>query len=343
MALALAQDFGAEALDLNRRLVAANPTDAASRTRLARCYMQAGQLDEAEAEYREVLRHDPRSRIAAGGLEMIEQERRRREAPPEPPHVARVPRARREAPPARQRAAAAPSALAEPVLQSFTGFSAADFDVLRSCERRDAQARFGPRVVDLIKRVNALPSSVEAAGVREPGKRQLFRAGRADVHASDAQWSVSNLGGRWEPQFNFGMHGGPAAGNWLRIGIGYDLGGDGDGGDGAGVANARNHLRRFQEVLASPRRSLFVGWMVKENGLIQYKSAGPRLDLREPSKAAAVLADADPVRTEWLFFGKWLSLEHPEDCATLSDPIGLVRTFDRVLLGLLPLWRALWE
>lgn len=343
MTLAVAQDFGDEALALNKRLVEADASDTASRTRLARCYLQAGKIDEADAEYREALRIDPRSRIAAGGLEMVEALRHPASAREERAHIPRAPRVRREGPGPGQHREAESAAVSEPIPRIFNGFTAADFSELRSCPRREVAARFAPRVVDLVRRVNVLQSSIEAAGVREPGKRQLFRASRADVHADQAHWHVFNQGGRWEPQFNIGMYGGRSAGNWLRIGIGYDFADEGrDANRETGGTAIRDHLRHLQEILASPRRSLFLGWMVKEGGFIQDGGAGPRQDVREPSQAASLIGGIDPDRAEWIFFGKWLSPDTPDEAAVLADPVSLVRTIDRVVAGLVPLWRALW-
>jgi hypothetical protein len=349
-ALAVAQDFGAEALDVNRRLVAANPADAASRTRLGRCYLEAGRLAEAEAEYREVLRVNPRNRIAAGGLETIERQRNA-VAMAEQARVAHPPRARRAAAPhqsasspGQPASSPSPSPSSEPVPHTFTGFSAGDFAELGGCRRGVVQARFGPRVIDLVRRVNALASSVEIAGIRETGKRQLFRVGRADVHPADAHWYVFNLGGRWEPQCNIGMYGGGRAGNWLRIGIGYNLSEEGaDSSRASGVTQVWDHFRRFQRLLTSPRRSLLLGWMVKEDARLEYEHSGPRLDVREPSHAATVIAGLDPERVAWVFIGKWLGLENADEAAILSDPVALVRTIDRVFTGFTPLWRALQE
>ncbi len=374
-ALAVAQDFGAEALDVNRRLVAANPSDEGSRTRLARCYVEAGRLDEAEAEYRAVLAANPRNRIAAGGLEAIQQ---RRMPPPEPRT-----RTRRANPAsasatasadrkagsrkteewansasafgegsadtkAGSRAGGAASGsqaiAAEPIPQTFSGFGPGDFAELAACRRGYVQARFAPRVIDLVRRVNALSSSVEMAGVREAGKRQLFRVGRSDVHPAEAHWYVFNLGGRWEPQCNIGMYGGGRVGNWLRIGIGYNLADEGQDRDReSGAAQVRDHFQRFQRLLASPRRSLLLGWMVKENARLEYEQPGPRLDVREPSQAASVIADIDPADGAWVFVGKWLGLQEPDEAAVLADPLALVRTIDRVFTGLMPLWRTLYE
>jgi tetratricopeptide (TPR) repeat protein len=347
-ALAIAQDFGSEALELNRQLVAADPADAASRTRLARCHLAAGKLDESEAEYREVLRLDPKNRIAAGGIEAIERERHRGEATVERVRARRSERAPRDrdAAPRRIAASGAGASLGlGPAASIFNGFAARDFTELNLCPRGEVAARFAPRVVDLMRRVNALQSSAEIAAVREPGRRQLFRLSRADVHGRAAHWFVHNAGGRWEPQFNIGMYGGrERSGDWLRIGLGYDLSDAGrEAGAEEGQRMVREHYRRFQSLLASPRRSLLAGWMIKEGGLVEHNADGPRLDLREAPRAADFLATTDVDRTRWAFAGKWLSPASEDDAAILADPVSLVRAIDRVFAGLLPLWRALWQ
>jgi hypothetical protein len=347
-ALAIAQDFGAEALELNRQLVAGDPADQASRTRLGRCYLQAGRLDEAEAEYREVLRLDPKNRIATGGLEAIERQRHAGDLV-EPGQRARrterAPRERSSSPRASASASHVSSSSLGPVPPIFNGFQPRDFTELNLCPRNEVAARFAPRVVDLMRRVNALQSSAEIAGIREPGKRQLYRLSRSDVHARAAHWFVYNAGGRWEPHFNIGMYGGrERSSDWLRIGLGYNLSDSGRDGDAdEGMRSAREHFRRFQQVLASPRRSLLSGWLIKEGGLIEYNADGPRLDLRDSTQATETLAAADVDRTRWAFAGKWLSPASADDVAILADPVSLVRTIDRVFAGLLPLWRALWQ
>lgn len=342
----MAQDFGPEALELNRQLVAADPADTASRTRLARCYLQAGRLDEAEAEYREVLKGDPKNRIAAGGLEAVEN-KRHGGVPVEPVKAHRVSRPRAEggSAPRAARSSSGGGTLsrpAGPVPMVFNGFEARDFTELTLSPRGDIQSRFGPRVIDLIRRVNALQSSIEIATLREPGHKQLFRLSRSEVRALDGQWFVHNAGARWEPQFNIGMYGGAQrSGDWLRIGLAFDLSDRGNDPDpAAGLAQVRQAFQRFQTLLTSPRRSLFVGWMIKEEGRIEHNRRGPRVDLRV-SDAADLLAQADPDRTDWVFLGKWLSPGDPEGAQVLADPVSLVRTIDRVFAGLLPLWRAI--
>jgi hypothetical protein len=341
--LAISQDFGVEALKLNEQLVASDGSDLASRTRLARCYREAGRYDDSEAQYREVLRLDPRNRIAAGGLMSIDVSRRNGAADVETARAPRATKVRRAPKPPRVEVA---TALGDaPVPLVFTGFEHRAFAELRSCPPRDVRARFAPRVIDLVKRINALPSSKEIAAIREPDHRQLFRASRSDVHVEAGRWSVVNIGGRFEPQFTIGMYAGTGKlSDWLRVGIGFDLANDGADADHPdGVREVRNHFRRLQAILASPRRSLLTGWMIKEGGLIEFDETGPRLDLHQPSEAADMVAGCDADRTRWVFFGKWLSPERPDDAATLADPLALVRLVDRAFTGLLPLWRALWE
>jgi len=346
-ALAMAQNFGPDALDLNRRLVAANAADVGSRTRLARCYLEAGRLDEAEVEYREVLQRDARNRIAAGGLETIAERRRQLETPIEEPRAPRRARVPREAAAPRHRTPPEPDApeFSEPVPQTFAGFGRDAFAELGECRRRAAvHARFAPRAVDLLRRVNALPSSVEIAGIREAGKRQLFRLRASDVHADRAHWHAFNMGARWEVQWNIGMYAGRPVGDWLRIGLGFNLGEAGaEAAPAAGTGGVRDAFGCFQQIVDSPRGSLFLGWMVKEDGLIQVDGGAPRLDVREPSQAAKLIFELDARRTDWVFFGKWLRPEDAADAAVLADPVALVRTIDRVFIGLLPLFRAMRE
>jgi hypothetical protein len=341
-ALAIAQDFGAEALEVNRQLVAADPGDLASRTRLARCYREAGRLEESEAEYREVLSRDPKNLIAAGGLATIEQTRRGPE--PEPARRTAVARAPRASRPATVTSVIESSSVPEtPVPLTFSGFAAADFAELKGCPARDVRARFGPRVVDFLKRINTLQSSRELASIRDATARQFFRPSRVDVHAETSRWFVYNSGARWEPQFHIRMSATRLEGEWLRVGIAFDLvSSRDDSDDGSGLRKAKDHFRRFQEVLNSTPRSLFLGWMIKEDGLIEIDHPGPRIDVRQPAQAADALVACEPDRTSWVFFGKWFSPSRPEDVEVLADPVELVRAVDRVLLGLTPLWRALW-
>jgi tetratricopeptide (TPR) repeat protein len=312
--LAIAGDFGAEALALNLELLRANADDNDARTRLARCYREAGRVEDAQVEYREVLRQDPKNRIAAGALDDLTLG-----------------------------GLSAASLVTRPIPRSFTGFRQQDFAELQVCPAKDIRKRFAPRVIDLVRRINALPSSQECAGARDPQQRTLFRAGPADVHPYPRHWYVFNLGGRWEPQFNIGMFSGDeVVGDWFRIGIGMNLTLDGRSPDPeAGREQVRFYLRRFRQLLRSERRHLLTAWLAREGGRVQFQIAPPKLDLRDPGKAADLVANCIVENTDWTFYGKWLVPHQPEDARILADPVALVRLVDRVFTGLLPLYRAI--
>jgi tetratricopeptide (TPR) repeat protein len=338
--LALAGNFGPEALALNRSLIEHDESDEEARTRLARCLRTAGRLADAEAEYREVLRRNPQNRIAAGALEAL--------APRPTVDTPGARGTRRTTRTAGPRGAASPPGSAgfaddaSPVPQSFSGFRPEDFLELQTCPYQRLQERFGPRMIDLVRRVNTLASSAECAAVRDPQQRQLFRASLRDVHTVPRQVYVFNLGGRWEPQFNLGAFGGRDTGNWFRIGLGFDLSQAGRDADAeSNRARVRGYFRRFQDILRSDRRHLLAGWMAREDGLIQVHAGAPRRDLESPGKAADFIAQCDVERTDWVFCGKWLFPDQPDDAAVLADPVALVRTVDRVLAGLRPLYGAI--
>jgi hypothetical protein len=320
-ALAKRQDFGAESLRMNLELVTANEGDLAARNRLARCYCEAGILDEAEAQYREVLQRDRGNRIAAGGLGVVERLRRRRSIDISDEELRKT-----------------------PLPERFVGFGLQEFAELELCrEQADIEHRFAPRVLDLVKRINQLPVSVEIASLVNSRRTALFRIGKRDVHPQmPGHWYIFNLGGRWEPQFNLGMFGGEAwGGDWLRVGIGFNLTSGGMDPDGPRrVPEVRAHFRRLQALLGQPA-NLFVAWMTDEQGLIQIDGGGPWTDLTSVSGIAERLRRLDPERTEWVFFGKWLSPNREPDGQILRDPARLIEMVRHVFAGLLPLWQEI--
>ena len=57
-------DFGAQALSTNLELAKMAPTNEGALTRLSRCYMEGGQLDEATATLDAALQLNPQNTIA---------------------------------------------------------------------------------------------------------------------------------------------------------------------------------------------------------------------------------------------------------------------------------------
>lgn len=81
--LALQNNWGAESVAVNNRIVSLEPEAVDAWLRLARCRVESGDLDEAEALYRGVLGIDPTNRIATNRLAALregqKQEQRARE------------------------------------------------------------------------------------------------------------------------------------------------------------------------------------------------------------------------------------------------------------------------
>ncbi len=69
--LAKAGEWGANAADLNTRILAADPDDVAALTRRGRCHYECGDLDAAKKDYERALRLDPTNRIAGNFLTKI--------------------------------------------------------------------------------------------------------------------------------------------------------------------------------------------------------------------------------------------------------------------------------
>lgn len=73
--LAARGEWGADAEEVNRRLIELAPERVVTYTRLAKCLRERGDPEPAEALYRKVLELDPRNRIAANQLAEIKAQR----------------------------------------------------------------------------------------------------------------------------------------------------------------------------------------------------------------------------------------------------------------------------
>jgi tetratricopeptide (TPR) repeat protein len=310
-------DFGPEALEVNGQLVAGNPRDLAARSRLARCCAAAGQFDEAEAEYLEILRQDPHHTIATNWLPRIRLQKRLGGADPE--------EFMRQSPP-----------------RAFSGFAEREFVELGLCTRESFENRFGARLLDFVDKVNALPAAQRIIDTERTGFRRLYRRGTADVHWQSGHWYIFHLGGRWTPQFNIGMYSDlhhPIS--CMRIGLGFNSSLQGrDPNPLEGQAKVRALLARFQEQLRGDDacRRLFTSWMTQEQGVVECDLL-PTVDPQMNADAAADWIQAQSVtETKWLFFGKWLRVDAREDRQVLADRQRLLRTIDQVFAGLRLIW-----
>jgi Flp pilus assembly protein TadD len=61
-----------EAIENLRKAIALTPSDLAARNNLAKLLLQKGKVDEAKAEFGQVLKADPNNADARAGLEKIQ-------------------------------------------------------------------------------------------------------------------------------------------------------------------------------------------------------------------------------------------------------------------------------
>jgi len=93
-------------------------------------------------------------------------------------------------------------------------------------------------------------------------------------------------------------------------------------------------------VLGSAWRGHLVDWMDKSGGFIQFADRGPSMDLL-PKQAVEWLVNCrNPLGLEWIFVGRWLMLEKPDDAKTLSEMPRLATAIDDTFATLFPVWQA---
>ena len=146
-------------------------------------------------------------------------------------------------------------------------------------------------------------------------------------------------GGRWEPQFNLGWFTPPLTPSCLRIGIGFNL--SQPGRDPASVAEQEQVLRyfeRFQRTIEKSWQRELARWMGGNGGFIQYGDLPPALDMLPDRAVEWLLSCRDPAAVGWIFVGRWLFLDKPDDARILSDRAKLATVVDDTFRSLYPLW-----
>ena len=332
--------FGAPALDANLELTRAAPDNEGGWTRLARCYMEAGRLDEATAALDAVLRLNTQNSIARSL--QIEVTKRRigataavkatpaRAAKPKPEKVVRG---------AKPKAAVPIAAFGRP-----------EFDALDTLPPDPAMEVVGSRLEALVMAVNERPFAeqiVEARNRAGHAGARLFR--RNSIYSGGpGQIFAFQHGGRWEPQVNVALTAAtnPSGGRHsLRAGIGFNLTSDGtDRNREEGHARALAYFAQFQQLLSAEWGGFLTGWLAANGGFIQYGGGTPPATSLSPAEAVSRLLDCpDPAATGWVFCGRWLFADTPEDAATLADARKLLNWIERALTDLQPLWTTVYR
>jgi len=330
-------DFGPDAKRVNQQLAEASPHNLGAWTRLARCCIELGQLDEATVAVDAALQLEPQNTIARNMQGDITRRRMQASAPA----------------PAPRRRAAASSSSSSPRSSSSrssrsavasAGFGRQEFTSLAHLPPPQALEALGPRLEALLMDVNERPFAAKVAEARNRAGKSGIRLFRRNSFRAPApgQLEAFQHGGRWEPQINLGWSATPARA--MRAGIGFNFTPDPSDPEGElGLERLHAQYARFQRLVAADYRELLTRWMEANRGFIQHGSDPPATDLL-PRQAVQWIVETDtaPARG-WVFCGRWLFADRADDEETLADGGRLIRWIDQTFTDLLPIWSAVYR
>jgi tetratricopeptide (TPR) repeat protein len=325
-------DFGAAARQVNEELTKAAPANAGAWTRLGRCCLELGQLDEATAALEAALDLNPQNTIASS----LQQEVGRRRAK----LSAAIPPVKK----ARASAARPRTKAGTPVVG---GFGRPEFASLGQLPAAAAVDALGPRIEAILKALNERPFADKVVEARnragQPGGK-LFRRNSFYPGSAGHIYAFQH-GGRWEPQLNVGVFAASRFGrDAIRAGIGFNLAqGEVDREREAGQERVLAHFERFQQLVSSEWRTLLTDWMGANGGFIQYGGEPPSVEML-PKDAVTWLATTTTARElGWVFCGRWLFADRPADAATMENATKLTKAIEQVFTDLLPLWTSVYR
>jgi tetratricopeptide (TPR) repeat protein len=327
-------DFGADARQINEELTQLAPANQGAWTRLARCCIELGLLDDANAALERVLEMNPQNTIARSLL----QESIRREvrlAPPEP-----EPKRTRTSKTNKTKTSKAKTA-------ARAGFGRAQFAALGQLAPASALDSLGPVVEALLMAINDRPFAarvVEARNRAGQSGTKLFR--RNSFYAGgEGHLYAFHHGGRWEPQINVGFFAAPQWGrSAVRAGIGFNLTRSGADRDAdAGQERIAAYYEQFQQHVASDWKQLLIDWMAANAGFLQYADRQPATDMLPADAVDWLVQNRNAMEQGWVFVGAWLFADRADDAETMEDPAKLLDWMEKTLTDLLPLWTSLYR
>jgi tetratricopeptide (TPR) repeat protein len=324
-------DFGANALETNLELTRIAPSNEGAWTRLARCYMELGQLDEATAALDSALGVNPQNTIARN-LQMEVTKRRVGATASLPAVRGRAVR--------KGRAESTPGAPAG-------GFGRPEFAALGQLAPAAAVEALAPRIETLLMTLNDRPFAVKAVEARNRAGRaggKLFRR-NSFYPGSAGHIFAFQHGGRWEPQLNVGFFAAePWGRNAVRAGIGFNF--TPEGNDVEREADRERLLatfEHFQRLVGSEWRKLLTDWMTANGGFIQHGRRPPDVDLLPAAAIEWLVNCRNPTEAGWIFCGRWLFADKAGDADILADGRRLTAWIDQAFTDLLPLWTSLYR
>jgi tetratricopeptide (TPR) repeat protein len=326
-------NFGPDALATNLELTRVAPSNEGAWTRLARCYLESGQLDEATAALDAALAINPQSTIARNLHLEVTKRRAGAMAVVDAPR-ARASRARRTTESGR----AAPSG---------AGFGRAEFAALGQLQPASVLEALGARLDALLAALNDRPFASKAVETRNRAGRsgvRLFR--RGSFHAGyQGHIYAFHFGGRWEPQLNIGLYAAqPWGPNCIRAGIGFNLTqGGADPDRESGQERALAFFEHFQRLVSAEWRQLLTQWMGTNGGFIQYGDRGPARDMLPAAAVEWLVNCHNPAEVGWIFCGRWLFADNEGDADLLAEGKKLTAWIERSFADVLPLWATLYR
>lgn len=345
--LARRGDFSIDARTVNEEITRLAPSNQGAWTRLGRCCLELGQLDEATAALDAALQVNPQNTIARNlQIEVT----RRRAGPVE----AVAPRKRAgsgsRASGAAVRAGSAARSTVRPgrgKTLALAGFGRAEFSALGHLPAPAAADALTARLEPLLMALNERPFAAKVVDARNRAGHaggRLFRRGSIQPGAQ-GRIHVFQQGGRWEPQLNIGMFAGPQWGrDAMAAGIGFNLDEDGtDDKAAAGRERVFAYFEAFQQQVSSAWRLHLTEWLRTSGGFIQYGDNPPAADLLPGDAVSWLIRRQNPAELRWVFCGRWLFADRGEDIGILTDAPRLLRWIEQTFTDLLPLWGTVYR
>lgn len=330
--LARRGDFGVAARQVNEELTKVAPANAGAWTRLGRCCLELGQLDQATAAFEAALDLNPQNTIARS----LHQEVGRRRAKLSTA-VPAVKKPRAGTTPSRARAEKA----------VVGGFGRPEFATLGQLSAAAAVEALGPRIEAILMALNDRPFAdrvVEARNRAGHSGGKLFRRNSFYPGGAGHIYAFQH-GGRWEPQLNVGLFSDARFGkNAIRAGIGFSLArGESSLESEAGQERVLAHFERFQQLVSSEWRQLLSDWMSANGGFIQYGDQPPSLEMLPEDAVAWLASAATGPALGWVFCGRWLFADRTADAETMENATKLTRAIEQAFTDLLPLWMSVYR
>ena len=338
-------DFGPDARSVNEELTRVAPGNHGAWTRLARCCLELGLLDDATAALDAALLLNPQNTIARN-LQIEVGKRRAGPGAEAPPRRRSSTGSRIAAPPRTGARTKAATRLGRTTL-TLGGFGRAEFTALGHLRPSAAVESLNARIEPLLIALNERPFAakvVEARNRAGHAGARLFRRGSMQPVAP-GYIHVFQQGGRWEPQLNIGFFAAPQWGrDAIAAGIGFKLGEDGtDVKADAGRERVFHYFQVFQQLLSSTWRQHLTDWMRLNAGFVQYGLQAPATDLLPYDAVERLIKQDRPGELGWVFVGRWLFADRGDDIAILADGPRLIRWFEETFNALLPLWGTIYR